>query len=156
MKRRFKNSCKGFTLIEVIVAMVILGIASLLLVGMYASVCARIRSNNDFNDRMSEQQKYVETRAAGTNASLFDVHYDSSIPNGSTKYGVTTPNGNYKFTIKCTTNNANSAWANASNPKTFTARCAVYILKNIDDGVVVATDDDDVQVDYKYFVGDNS
>ena len=59
MKRRFKNSCKGFTLIEVIVAMVILGIASLLLVGMYASVCARIRSNNDFNDRMSEQQKYV-------------------------------------------------------------------------------------------------
>ena len=104
MKRRFKNSCKGFTLIEVIVAMVILGIASLLLVGMYASVCARIRSNNDFNDRMSEQQKYVETRAAGTASGLFDVHYDSSI----------------------------------------------------DDGVVVATDDDDVQVDYKYFVGDNS
>ena len=71
MKRRFKNSCKGFTLIEVIVAMVILGIASLLLVGMYASVCARIRSNNDFNDRMSEQQKYVETRAAGTASGLF-------------------------------------------------------------------------------------
>lgn len=152
MKRRFKNSCKGFTLIEVIVAMVILGIASLLLVGMYASVCARIRSNNDFNDRMSEQQKYVETKAAGTNASLFDVHYDSSIPNGSTKYGATTPSGNYSFTIKCVTDNANTSFVN----KEFTARCAVYTLKNIDDGVVVATDDDDVQVDYKYFVGDNS
>lgn len=143
MKRRFKNSCKGFTLIEVIVAMVILGIASLLLVGMYASVCARIRSNNDFNDRMSEQQKYVETRAAGTASGLFDVHYDSSIPSGSTKY---------TFTIKCVTDNANSSFVN----KEFTARCVVYTLKNIDDGVVVATDDDDVQVDYKYFVGDNS
>ena len=48
---------------------------------------------------------------------------------------------------------ANSSFVN----KEFTARCAVYTLKNIDDGVVVATDDDDdVQVDYKYFVGDNS
>lgn len=151
MKRRFKNSCKGFTLIEVIVAMVILGIASLLLVGMYASVCARIRSNNDFNDRMSEQQKYVETKAAGTASGLFDVHYDSSIPSGATKYTGATA-GNYTFTIKCVTDNANSSFVN----KEFTARCAVYTLKNIDDGVVVATDDDDVQVDYKYFVGDNS
>ena len=100
---------------------------------------------------MSEQQKYVETRAAGTASGLFDVHYDSSIPSGSTKYSGTT-SGNYTFTIKCTKDNANSSFVN----KEFTARCAVYTLKNIDDGVVVATDDDDVQVDYKYFVGDNS
>lgn len=149
MKRRFKNSCKGFTLIEVIVAMVILGIASLLLVGMYASVCMRIRSNNDFNDRMSEQQKYVETKS--TAAGLFDVHYDTNIPSGSTKYSGAT-SGNYTFTIKCTKDNANTSFQG----KEFTARCAVYTLKNIDDGVVVATDNDDVQVDYKYFVGDNS
>ena len=160
MKKKIKASCKGFTLIEIIVAMVILGICSLLLVTMYSSVVARLRSNNDMNDRMSEQQKYVETKTqkSPNNNSVFDVKAYSRLASSATYTGADT-SGNYQFEIYCTYNKANTSWVGAdkSSSKNFVVNCAVYTLKNIEGGEPVATtdDNDDLKVDYKYFVGDN-
>ena len=148
MRKSLKRTCKGFTLIEILVAMMILGIASLLLVTMYASVCKQATSNSDFNDRMSEQQKMVENKDTSV-SSNYDIYYDSGCD--ASKYPGGT-SGSYKLTIECKTNNANSSFVGEK----YTARCVVYSAKNLEDGTPVATDDDNIRVDYKFFVGDNS
>ena len=155
-----KASCKGFTLIEVLVAMAILAICPLLLVGMYGSVCKMLKSNNQINDRMSEQQKYVETKQqkSAANNALFKVKADSKLAGNPNYVGADTT-GTYQFEIYCTHNAANTSWVGASksNSKNFVVNCAVYTLYNIEDGepVSAANDTDDRKFDYKYFVGDN-
>ena len=157
---RKKRSLKAFSLIEVLVAMAILGVCSLLLVSMYASVSMRMRSNNQINDRMSEQQKYVETKTqlSATNNKLFDVSVDSSLA-GNTAYIGADNTQTHKFEIYCIKNNANPSWVGSdkASSKNFVVNCAVYTLKNVEDGepVAEANDKDDLQVDFKYFVGDN-
>ena len=148
MRKSLKRTCRGFTLIEILVAMMILGIASLLLVTMYASVCKQAASNSDFNDRMSEQQKMVENRDTSV-SSKYDIYYDSDCD--ASKYPGGT-SGSYKLTIECIKNNADSSFVGEK----YTARCVVYSSKNLEDGTPVATDDDNIRVDYKFFVGDNS
>ncbi|MCL2053815.1 MAG: prepilin-type N-terminal cleavage/methylation domain-containing protein [Oscillospiraceae bacterium] len=60
-----KNKCKGFTLVECIVAMAILGIASLTIAQVYGAV-ARMNVNHQFNSAsLAEQMKYVERYAEG-------------------------------------------------------------------------------------------
>lgn len=56
MKKRFR----GFTLIECIVAMAILGIASLIIAQMYAAVSTRNKMNHLVNSSLSHQMQYVE------------------------------------------------------------------------------------------------
>ncbi|MBP1561131.1 MAG: type II secretion system protein [Oscillospiraceae bacterium] len=56
MKKRFK----GFTLIECIVALAILGIASLTMAQIYASVSLRNKQNHLVNTSLSNQMAYVE------------------------------------------------------------------------------------------------
>ncbi len=158
--KKIGSSFKGFTLIEVLIAMAILAIASMLLVGMYGSVCKSLRNNNDMNDRMSEQQKYVETKTqkSASNNAVFEVKADSKL-SGNPAYTGADTSSSYQFEIYCTYNNADSSWVGASKStsKNFVVNCAVYSLKNIEDGepVEAADDKDNMKVDYKYFVGDN-
>ena len=158
--KKYKSSCKGFTLIEILVAMAILAIASMLLVGMYGSVCKMLKNNNDMNDRMSEQQKYVETKTqkSATNNALFEVKADSRLA-GNPNYTGADTSGSYQFEIYCVYNKADTSWEDPAktNAKNFVVNCAVYSLKNIEDGepVEAANDTDNMKVDYKYFVGDN-
>lgn len=158
-KSNKKKSLRGFTLIEVLVAMMILGICSLVFVGMYASVCKHLKNNNQINDRMSEQQKYIETKnqksSAGTD--VFQIMADPKIAGvgGNTAYSSADTSKTIRFELKCTYNQADSSWTNNKN---FYTNCAVYSLKNIEDGEPIedANDTDDMKVDYKYFVGDNT
>lgn len=64
---------KGFTLIECIVALAILGIASLTMAQIYASVSLRNRDNHLVNTSLSNQMKYVE-QAQGAEAVKFEFN----------------------------------------------------------------------------------
>lgn len=55
-----KKIVKGFTLIECIVALAILGIASLTMAQIYAGVASRNRNNHLLNTSLSNQMAYVE------------------------------------------------------------------------------------------------
>lgn len=155
-----KKSLKGFTLIEVLVAMAILAIASLVLVTMYASVAMGARENNSFNDRMSEQQKIIEKayRQSGESDGLVDVYVNDNLED---KY-ITSDNtdtfsaaSDLQFNMVCTYNAANTSWENNKN---FVANCVVYNFRKIEDGQAVpdSKDNDGMTNDFKYFVADNS
>lgn len=158
-KNKKMHALKGFTLIEVLVAMAILGICSLVFVGMYASVCSHLKSNNQINDRMSEQQKYVETKTqkSASNADVFQIKADPRLTGagGNSAYAGADDSNTISFEMVCTYNESDSAWKNKKN---FYTNCAVYSLKNIENGEPVedVNDTDDIRVDYKYFVGDNT
>ncbi len=157
-KKIHKKSCGGFTLVEVIVAMMLLGISAVVLVGMYGSVALRLRNNNEINDRMSEQQKYVESKQQTnpvTNSKLFNVAADSKLSSSVPLTGADF-SSDIHFEIKCTYNKANTSWVASGAEKNFYSNCAIYTLKNLENGEPVASDDDDMKVDYKYFVGDNT
>lgn len=51
---------KGFTLIECIVAMAIIGVTSLLMVQVYGTIAKMNRDNNSMNNSMEKQMEYVE------------------------------------------------------------------------------------------------
>ena len=55
---------KGFTLIECLVALAILGVASLIMAQIYGNVARINRFNHDVNNSLAYQMKYVEDRAA--------------------------------------------------------------------------------------------
>lgn len=53
---------KGFTLVECIVALAVLGIASLVMVEIYSNICRINRGNHDTNSSLAYQMKYVEKK----------------------------------------------------------------------------------------------
>ncbi len=59
MKKRFK----GFTLIECLIALAVLGIASLTMAQIYANVANRNRTNHLVNTSLANQMAYVERYA---------------------------------------------------------------------------------------------
>ena len=84
MKKRFK----GFTLIECIIALAILGIASLTMAQIYASVSLRNKNNHLTNTSLSNQMAYVEKY---TNTEATAIYYNeqsgSSKPDSETQTG---------------------------------------------------------------------
>jgi prepilin-type N-terminal cleavage/methylation domain-containing protein len=56
---------KAFTLVECVIALAIIGIASLTLAQMYAGVAKITRENEFMNISLAEQMKYVEARTGG-------------------------------------------------------------------------------------------
>lgn len=71
MKKRFK----GFTLIECLVALAVLGIASLTMAQIYASVAQRNRNNHILNTSISNQMSYVERY---TDSQTVPIYYGST------------------------------------------------------------------------------
>jgi prepilin-type N-terminal cleavage/methylation domain-containing protein len=68
---------KGFTLTECLIALAIIGIASLTLAQMYAGVAKVTRENEFMNISLSQQMKYVEER---NNAEAIPV--TGTVPSG--------------------------------------------------------------------------
>ncbi|MCM1022606.1 MAG: prepilin-type N-terminal cleavage/methylation domain-containing protein [Prevotella sp.] len=74
MKKRFK----GFTLIECLIAIAILGIASLAMAQIYAGVSRRNRNNQILNTSLSNQMSYVERyvkNATGSAPDVVEIYY---------------------------------------------------------------------------------
>lgn len=71
MKKHFK----GFTLIECLIALAILGIASLTMAQIYASVAKRNRNNQLLNTSISNQMAYVEKY---TGSEAVPIYYNES------------------------------------------------------------------------------
>ncbi len=68
-----KKTLKGFTLIECLVALAILGIASLTMAQIYARVAARNNMNHLVNTSLAYQMKYVESY---TDSETISVKYN--------------------------------------------------------------------------------
>lgn len=68
MKRTFK----GFTLVECLIAMAILAIASTLMAGIYASVSTRNKFNHFNNTSLANQMAYIEKYE---NAATLPIYY---------------------------------------------------------------------------------
>ena len=81
---------RGFTLVECIVALAILGIASLVMAQIYAAVSQQNRLNHQNNASIANQMKYVEEK---TDSEAIRV------PSGLTKKNTLT-NDEQKFGIK--------------------------------------------------------
>ncbi len=79
MKRKFK----GFTLIECIVSLAILGIASLTMAQIYAGVAKRNRQNHELNTSMSNQTAFIEKQIEKDGVKEF-LFQNSSDPDSST------------------------------------------------------------------------
>ncbi len=71
---------KGFTLVECIIALAILAIASLTMAQIYAGVASRNIDNHNLNTSLSKQMAYVEKYI---NAEAYEIAYDGTA--GSTQ-----------------------------------------------------------------------
>ena len=83
-----KKTFKGFTLVECIIAMAILAIASPLMASIYANVSTRNNANNFMNTSLANQMTYIEEYM---DAETVPIYYgattntsDSEAANGST------------------------------------------------------------------------
>jgi len=70
-----KKRLKGFTLVECLIALAILGIASLTMAQIYAGVSKRNKSNNFVNTSLSNQMAYVEKY---TDAETVKIYYNGT------------------------------------------------------------------------------
>lgn len=71
MRKKFN----GFTLVECIVALAILGIGSLIMAQIYANVCRINLNNHRVNTSLAYQMKLVEEQ---TNADRVEIYYNDS------------------------------------------------------------------------------
>ncbi|MBQ8780842.1 MAG: prepilin-type N-terminal cleavage/methylation domain-containing protein [Oscillospiraceae bacterium] len=73
-----KKNLKGFTLIECLIALAILGIASLVMAQIYANVSKINRANHETNSSIAYQMKYVEqkTKTAAIKVPSGEVYVD--------------------------------------------------------------------------------
>lgn len=81
-----KKSLKGFTLIECLVSLAILGIASLTMAQIYSSVALRNRQNHELNASMSNQTSFIEKQVKNEGVNEFE--FDESSWDG-----ITPPSG---------------------------------------------------------------
>lgn len=151
MKRKFK----GFTLVECIVAIAILGVASLVMAQIYAAVSRNNKMNHLVNTSLSNQMKVVE-EASG--ADSVEIKF-----NNGASYTIKTPphsglpSSNYVKVVKLDpTTNAPAV----SGAGVYSYPVDIYVLQSRDrkDQVLSATGDagyteQDYNLRYKYFLG---
>ncbi len=73
-----KRKLKGFTLIECLVAMAILGVASTIMAEIYASVSMMNLKNHQNNTSISNQERFVEKELKADGA--VEIKYSQPIP----------------------------------------------------------------------------
>ena len=147
MKKRFK----GFTLVECLVALGVLGIASLTMAQIYASVSIRNKMNHLVNTSLTNQMSYVEK---ATNTEAVEVKYG----NTNTSPAPTPPHKTSKsqndFYLKVVKN----VTGTAATADEYSYPVDVYILKSRDRNNSQLTSDGgyteaDYNLRYKYFLG---
>ena len=87
-----KKTFKGFTLVEVLIAMGVLGIMTLMLSVCYTAVCTTNLRSSQMNDRVDLMMPYAEGRA--------DLDLDDSVASDEQRYTT----GTYSLEIKNITN----------------------------------------------------
>lgn len=78
-----KKTFKGFTLVECIVALAVLGVASLTMAQIYARVAARNRENHLVNTSLANQVAYVEKYSTDI-AEMVKLEFSDTIANTTT------------------------------------------------------------------------
>ena len=141
MKKRFR----GFTLIECIVAMAILGIASLIIAQMYAAVSTRNKMNHLVNSSLSNQMAYVEKY---TDSEAVSITYSGTI---TTKPPHISNPSNNTNVVKI---------ERTDNGDLYSFPVDVYVLKSRDRhdnqlGNDSGYSEEDYNLRYKYVLGHN-
>lgn len=166
-----RKSFKGFTLIECVVALAILGIASLTMAQIYAGVSNMNRKNHELNTSMSNQTSFIEKKVKSDGVNEFkcvvDTTQDYSSNPASPKYK---PPHEYMTNNKVTTSyvlfteldtdsDGDGALdsSSASAPK-YSYPIDVYLLKSRDkdnkdssDTGYSGADESKVDLRYKFF-----
>ncbi len=73
-----KKTFKGFTLIECIVSLAILGIAALTMAQIYAGVAMRNRRNHELNSSMANQTAYIEKQIKDDSGAVSVFKYQNT------------------------------------------------------------------------------
>ncbi|MDE6762635.1 MAG: prepilin-type N-terminal cleavage/methylation domain-containing protein [Oscillospiraceae bacterium] len=139
-----KKSVKGFTLIECLIALAILGVASLTMAQIYAGVARRNMRNHLTNTSISNQIKYVEQYSNSTTDAVI-VKGDDVAPGdsmGSSQYMEI-------FEIK---NVDSNGVIELDNDRTYGYSVDVYALNTRDASDNVTTNGT-VDLRYRYLVG---
>ncbi len=160
-----KLKLKGFTLIECIVALALLGVASLSLVQIYATVCGVNRSNHEVNTSLMYQMQFVENYIGVTDAVEADsqviIYANGTYTDKADVYGV----GDIKKGITITKKKSDGTLDTTS---TYTFPTDIHVLLTRDfkaedtDGNKVADTDDsgklvgNYDLRYKYIVGNDN
>ena len=167
MKKHFK----GFTLIECIVALAILGIASLTMAQIYASVSQRNKNNHLVNTSLSNQMAYVEKY---TDSQAVPIYFNEesgasktdpqSLSSSTTKYPPHKESGS--VTVKTNYVKITKVGVDAHGNKTlstddvYSFPVDTFILKSRDrndkaagDTGYVGETEDNYNLRYKYLLG---
>lgn len=115
-----KKYFKGFTLIECLIALAILGVASLTMAQIYAGVAKRNRNNQIMNTSLSNQMSYVERYTA---SQAVPIYYGktTNTPDPEAKKTSTTKKPPHKQSVSANPNyvqitKVKSVPAGASDP----------------------------------------
>lgn len=171
-----KKTFKGFTLIECIVALALLGVASLTMAQIYARVAANNRDNHLINTSLSNQmayvEKYTESEAVPIyfgNADTSKSHADNEAASASTtKYPphktTKSANNNYITIVRVNSapdpTDASKKKYTAVPDETYSFPTDIYVLKSRDgndknssDAAYSGQSEDQYNLRYKYVVG---
>ena len=144
MKKRFR----GFTLVECIVAMAILGIASLLVAQIYAAVSTRNRMNQLVNASLVHQMQYVEKY---TNSDVVSIEFgtgaSANIPPHNSHAAAPSQNPDCYVTIsKVSSYDATTGAPIVYAEQMYSYPTNIYVLKSRDrQGGVLTTSSKDAQ-----------
>lgn len=147
MKRNFK----GFTLIECLVALAILGIASLIMAQIYANVSRINRSNHNVNTSLSYQMRLVEE---ATKTDAIEVKYTESSDLANHKINSSSTQ------IVTLTKLDDNKQVPVSSQEMYYIGCDIYVLLSRDANDKSSSDadyngdtEDNYNLRYKYILG---
>ena len=161
-----KKSFKGFTLIECLIALAILGIASLTMAQIYAGVAKRNRTNYLINTSISNQMSYVERYTNSEAVSLYYGGGTSSSPDSHavSQGGAGEPPHVYKSgtntdfvkitrtTPKDPSDPSDTTFSHDSNAS-YSFPADVYVLFSRDQDNQHSANEKDLDLRYKYLTG---
>ena len=152
-----KKTFKGFTLIECIVALAILGIASLTMAQIYAGVASKNRENHIVNTSLSNQMAYVERY---TDSETVGIYFNNSLttPDSETDASSTTKYPPHKNAT--VSNMPQVKIVSSYGSYEYSYSVDLYVLRSRDandkdssDSGYMGQSEDDYNLRYKYVLG---
>ena len=156
-----KKYFKGFTLVECIVALAILSIASLTMAEIYAVVAKRNKDNHFMNTSLSNQMAYIESY---TDSQTVAIYYDGKAPTAANHKDSAIPTPPHKQGIAATDYTKpfvqieSSYKYDSSNKGTYSYSADVYVMLSRDRSDNQLSNDagyteDNHNLRYKYILG---
>ncbi|MGN1137314.1 MAG: type II secretion system protein J [Oscillospiraceae bacterium] len=150
---------KGFTLVECLIALAILGIGSLIMAQIYANVSRINLSNHNVNTSLSYQMKVVEEATGADSISMYFGGGTTSTPDPNAADSSTTKYPPHKQGISDLTK-PNIKIVGSYGSHTYSYPVDIYVLlsrdandKASDDSDYSGADEKDYALRYKYIVG---